>query len=340
MDGHRPGDAHPDGGGDGNGEKTRVEENRRPGRSEQGLERLRELGEAWIKDERRWINDRHWPKKLTETQDLLDHPEIMDVALNEDILRAAAAYYGQVPRLYRVAVWWSPPNDTLQGSQLFHYDGLDNRQAKVFINLKEVTPESGPLYFLDAAQSDEFDAKVGYSKARIADEDVFSIFKPGDLHSAAGPAGEAFILDTGRCLHYGSRKNSEGRLIFMINYSRVNCVEPGKGDPVLDPVREELVRERVEELAEHAHEAALAREPAVERVRQRADDVDDRGRRRHRSVFRANRALGCSRGGRAFGQDRLPPSRAAQDRNRLAAAAVLPKAWASALPHAQIGEDR
>jgi hypothetical protein len=208
------------------------------------LARLRELGEEWIKDERRWINDRHWPKKLTETQDLLDYPEIMDVALNEDILRAAAGYYGQVPRLYRVAVWWSPPNDTLQGSQLFHYDGLDNRQAKVFINLKEVTPESGPLYFLDAAQSAIFDAKVGYSKARIADEDVFSIFKPEDLHSAAGPAGEGFILDTGRCLHYGSRKNGEGRLIFMINYSRVNCVEPGKGCPVLDPIREELVRTR------------------------------------------------------------------------------------------------
>ena len=208
------------------------------------LKRLYALGQAWVADEKRWVNDKHWPKKLAHTEDVLAHPEIMDVALNEDILRAAAGYYGQVPRLYRVAIWWSPPNDTLQGSQLFHYDGLDNRQAKVFINLHEVTPESGPLYFLDAAQSARFDAKVGYSKARIADEDVFSIFKPEDLHSGAGPAGEGLILDTGRRLHYGSRQNSKGRLIFMINYSRVNCVEPGKGCPVLDPIREELVRTR------------------------------------------------------------------------------------------------
>ena len=51
-------------------------------------------------------------------------------------------------------------------------------------------------------------------------------------------------MDTGRCLHYGSRRNSKGRLIFMINYSRVNCVEPGKGCPVLDPAREEIARTR------------------------------------------------------------------------------------------------
>jgi hypothetical protein len=208
------------------------------------LARLRKLGETWVADKPRWVNEKNWPRKLARSQDLLDHPEIIDVALNEQLLRAASAYYGQVPRLYRVAVWWSPPNDTLQGSQLFHYDGLDNRQAKVFINLKDVTPGAGPLYFLDAAQSAIFNARVGYSKDRIADEDVFSIFRPEYLHCAAGLAGEGLILDTGRCLHYGSRRNSEGRLIFMINYSRVNCVEPGKGCPVLDPVREEIARTR------------------------------------------------------------------------------------------------
>jgi len=208
------------------------------------IARLRALGKAWVADESRWVNQKHWPHKLTRSEDLLEHREIIDIALNEHLLRAAAAYYGQVPRLYRVAVWWSPPNATRKGSQLFHYDGLDTRQAKVFINLCDVPPEAGPLHFLDAAQSAEFDAKVGYSQDRIADEDVFSVFSPSDLHTAAGPAGEGFILDTGRCLHYGSRSNSEGRLVFMVNYSRVNCVEPGKGCPVLDPVRDEIVRTR------------------------------------------------------------------------------------------------
>ena len=208
------------------------------------LKRLCEIGAAWAADESRWINEKSWPRKLTKSHDLIAHPEILDVALHTDLLRAVAAYYGQVPRLYRLAVWWSPPNNSMQGSQLFHYDGLDSRQAKAFINLKDVTPEAGPLHFLGADQSAEFDAKVGYSQDRISDENVFSVFKPSDLHNTVGPAGEGFIVDTGRCLHYGSRGNSEGRLLFMVNYARVNCIDPGKGCPTLDPVREELVRTR------------------------------------------------------------------------------------------------
>jgi hypothetical protein len=214
---------------------------------EDALTRLCGLGETWVADESRWVNQRSWPRKLARSEDLLNHPEIMDVALNQDLLRAVAAYYAQVPRLYRVAVWWSPPNDTLKGSQLFHYDGLDSRQAKVFINLKDVPPEAGALHFLDAAQSARFNAKVGYSQDRITDEDVFSIFSPSDLHTTVGGAGEGFILDTGRCLHYGSRGNSQGRLMFMVNYSRVNCIDPGKGCPILDPVREELAHTRYAE---------------------------------------------------------------------------------------------
>jgi hypothetical protein len=214
---------------------------------EDALTRLRALGETWVADESRWVNQRSWPRKLTRSEDLLNHPEIIDVALNQDLLRAVAAYYDQVPRLYRVAVWWSPPNDTLKGSQLFHYDGLDSRQAKVFINLKDVPPEAGPLHFLDAAQSARFNARVGYSQDRITDEDVFSIFRPSDLHTTAGPAGDGFILDTGRCLHYGSRGNSKGRLMFMVNYARVNCIDPGKGCPILDPVREDLAHTRYAE---------------------------------------------------------------------------------------------
>jgi hypothetical protein len=211
---------------------------------EKAVMRLRALGETWVADESRWVNQRSWPRKLTRSEDLLNHPEIMDVALNRDLLRAVAIYYGQVPRLYRVAVWWSPPNDTLKGSQLFHYDGLDSRQAKVFINLKDVSPEAGPLHFLDAAQSARFNAKVGYSQDRITDKDVFSIFSHSDLHTTVGPAGDGFIIDTGRCLHYGSRGNSQGRLMFMVNYARVNCIDPGKGCPILDPVREDLAHTR------------------------------------------------------------------------------------------------
>ena len=74
------------------------------------------------------------------------------------------AYLGQVPRLYNVMFWWSPPSQTLTGSQRYHYDHRDTRQAKVFINLTDVTEDNGPLHFLKPADSLKVDAKVGYSE--------------------------------------------------------------------------------------------------------------------------------------------------------------------------------
>jgi hypothetical protein len=57
------------------------------------------------------------------------------------------------------------------------------------------------------------------------------------------PTGSAFVVDTARCLHYGSRGNRLDRFILLASFARVNSVNPGKGCRVLDPVRERLVRE-------------------------------------------------------------------------------------------------
>jgi hypothetical protein len=208
------------------------------------LLRVRELAEQWAADRSRWENQRGLPYDLQQTEDLLANPELLDIALHEDLLRAATEYLGQVPRLQKIAVWWSPPNETLRGSQMFHYDPQCSLEPKVFINLNDVTAASGPLHFFDADRSAQFNAEVGYARGRIPDEKVFSVCSPADLHSTIGPAGAGVIVDTARCLHYGSRGNKEGRLVFMITYVRVNCIDPGDGDPTLDPVRQEIARVR------------------------------------------------------------------------------------------------
>ncbi|MEJ2374198.1 MAG: hypothetical protein P8Y71_01910 [Pseudolabrys sp.] len=204
----------------------------------------RRLGEAWCQEKERWADQRYMPFNLIRTGELLAHREFMDIALQEDILRAVSGYLGQVPRLYRLYVWWSPPNNTLESAQLFHYDHRDSRQAKDFINLRDVTADMGPLHFLGADQSLRFDAKVGYSNRKITDEKIFSVFRPSDLLNTAGSAGKGFIIDTGRCLHYGSRGNLEGRLMLMASFTRVNCLDSGSACPILDPIREEIATMR------------------------------------------------------------------------------------------------
>ncbi len=202
---------------------------------------LLDLAEGWKSDASR-IRD-ELPRNILKTDDLFEHRALIDLAVHDDILATVSAYMGQVPRLYNLTLWWSPPNQTVQGSQLYHYDHRDSRQAKVFINLNNVTEDSGPLHFLPARYSRMVDAKVGYSQGRYTDEQVYSAVPRSNVVDTVAEAGAGFIVDTARCLHYGSRGNLLDRFILMASFARVNSVKPGKGCRVLDPVRSRLVRE-------------------------------------------------------------------------------------------------
>ena len=202
---------------------------------------LLELAEEWKTDESR--RERKMPINILKTDDLFEHRALIDIAVHDEIIAAVSAYMGQVPRLFNLMLWWSPPNQTQQGSQLYHYDHRDSRQAKLFLNLNDVTEESGPLHFLRASDSLKVDAKVGYQQGRYTDEDVYSAVPKSDVRAATGEQGTAYIVDTARCLHYGSRGNSRDRFILMASFARVNSVDPGGGCRVLDPVRGRLARE-------------------------------------------------------------------------------------------------
>ena len=197
----------------------------------------------WTSDPVRTTRDRSFPKNLLSPDDLFEHEAFLQLALHDDILAAAAEYLDQAPRLYNLYMWWSPPNHTMKGSQLYHYDHRDSRQAKFFINISDVTPDAGPLHFLSARDSLSVDAKVGYSQDLYTDEQVYSACPKSREVQAIGPSGSAYAVDTARCLHFGSRGNRSQRLILMASYARANSVKPGSGCPVLDPVRDQLVAE-------------------------------------------------------------------------------------------------
>ena len=202
---------------------------------------LLDLAESWKSDASR-IRD-EMPRNILKTDDLFEHREIIDLAVHDNILAAVSAYMGQVPRLYNLMLWWSPPNQSAKGSQLYHYDHRDSRQAKVFINLSNVTKDCGPLHFLPTRDSLTVDAKVGYSQGRYTDEEVYSAVPESNVVDTIAEAGSGFIVDTARCLHYGSRGNLLDRFVLLASYARVNSVKPGKGCRVLDPVRDRLVSE-------------------------------------------------------------------------------------------------
>ena len=152
----------------------------------------------------------------------LDTP-LLRFALRDDILGTAARYLGMVPILQFANVLYSSHTaDEPAKSQLYHCDSDEAEQMKLFILCEEVTPDTGPLTFLRADQSQSIRDRVQYRYKERLSDDVVRQSADGPVEEIAltGPAETAAFLDTSRCFHYGSRFTdaSARRLVVMLQY--------------------------------------------------------------------------------------------------------------------------
>jgi hypothetical protein len=150
----------------------------------------------------------------------------MRFALSEDILAPIAAYLDVVPILINIDIWYAyapPSTKGPRNAQLWHLDGDDTTQVKVWIHLQDVVPESGPLTALDASLSEEFAEQTEYDSSveyRIPDEKVAGFADSELLTLFEGPAGTVDFVDTSRCFHFGSRveEGAPVRRVFFAKY--------------------------------------------------------------------------------------------------------------------------
>ena len=147
---------------------------------------------------------------------------VMRLALREDILSAVSRYLGVVPFLSAITVFHS---DTVEGdlvsSQLYHCDGDDATQIKIFVYCTDVDEDSGPLTILDAASTAQVQRRTRYQyRMRLTDEQIRTVVGTGPEYPVLGPAGTSVFVDTSRCLHFGSRvsKGAPPRLVTMVQY--------------------------------------------------------------------------------------------------------------------------
>ena len=147
---------------------------------------------------------------------------IMRLALREDVLAAAARYLGVVPFLSNVAVFYSAVSGQAPASsQLYHLDGEDATQMKLWVFCTPVDQASGPLTLLDAAATREVQRRTKYLFGqRRTDEQVHAVVGANREHPIVGPVGTTAFVDTSRCFHFGSRVAADAppRLAVMIQY--------------------------------------------------------------------------------------------------------------------------
>jgi hypothetical protein len=154
----------------------------------------------------------------------LDSP-YMRFALSESVIAPVAAYLGLVPILFGIDAWYSPPatESGFRNAQLWHADGDDTAQVKVWVHLNDIGPESGPLTVLPAARTEAFANEIGYDTSveyRLPDQKVDAFVGDVDIVQFAGPVGTVDFVDTSGCLHLGSRvePDAPARRVFMAQY--------------------------------------------------------------------------------------------------------------------------
>lgn len=145
------------------------------------------------------------------------HP-LFDFVLSDRVLELACDYLGMIPQIEAIQVLWTPVNSTSEGSQQYHLDYVASQQLKFFVNLLDVTPESGPFSFLPKDVSDRVMRKAGRDLEKMEDEAVYRHCSEKDVKELIGPAGSAAAVDTSRCLHFGARSRGVERFVCIFNF--------------------------------------------------------------------------------------------------------------------------
>jgi hypothetical protein len=154
-----------------------------------------------------------WTK---EPIDLRPHSALLDLALAPPLLAAASAYLGEIPALASVQIYATTDRHSMAGNNFYHFD-KDHRMVKFWMAVTDIDDESGPFTFLPADKSRVVREKVGYH-GRIPDERVYSAARPEDRVEFKGPPGSMILVDTCRCIHFGSRTRKGPRVMLLLQY--------------------------------------------------------------------------------------------------------------------------
>lgn len=188
---------------------------------------------------------------LLSDDEIERRPELVDFALSHALVAAATEYLGTVPVLRRIGLGLSladPAHPTPLHSQLFHLDGEDFAQLKLLVNVSDVEGADGPFTWIDASATERVLRGAGVdvrtrvaaqreggatTTPRFGDDEVARYVAPSEWKRLEGPRGSAVLVDTSRCLHFGSRMAAgRERLVFgvvfqryhLVNESPFNCI--------------------------------------------------------------------------------------------------------------------
>jgi hypothetical protein len=155
-------------------------------------------------------------EEVLSDDDLRSFPAFVATAIDERVLMSVMETLGMAPHLESVDVLASRhTGKELTASQLWHYDINDKRIMKLFVYLEDCWTSNGPFTFIPADRSQRVSNIVGHY---VDDEHIAAHVPREQWRVVEGRAGTAFLIDTGRCYHFGSR-SEQTRYAYVATYS-------------------------------------------------------------------------------------------------------------------------
>jgi len=194
-----------------------------------GLMKLNNVGDSEAKQSSTWR--KFWVRLLdAEIRDgrLSSDNIFVRYALQTSVIDVIATALGKIPWLDYVLLSYSRyAGDDLSSSQLWHRDHDDVRVIKLFSYLTDFEEDGdGPFTFLPRQATDKFGYPVLAS--HFPDGQIFEKVPRRDVKVMKAPRLTSFMVDTGTCLHMGSRMApGQGRLLYTATFFAFPRMYPG-----------------------------------------------------------------------------------------------------------------
>ena len=173
------------------------------------------------------------------------------------LLAAAASYLGEVPVLASMQIYCTTNRQTNDGNSLFHFD-KDKRTVKFWMAINDIDDETGPFTFFPAEESAHIRKAVSYF-GRLDDEAVYAVEPKSRQIEFKGPAGSMLLVDTCRCVHFGSRTRKGPRIMLLIEYD--SDFSWAEGDYYFQPVMYNRKNFSGDDFSEHVLKQMRERPP-------------------------------------------------------------------------------
>lgn len=152
----------------------------------------------------------HWLSisEVIKKEELTSDNPIIKIFLNEGLLNVVSKYLGSAAFFDSSLLTLSDKASSIyKSSQLWHNDYDGSKVIKVFIYLSDVKSEDdGPFTLLDGAASNKI--INNFIPRHLSDDQIFKYVSKNDVVQVCGPKFTAFICDTRKCYHMGSRVTS------------------------------------------------------------------------------------------------------------------------------------